>query len=78
MFELTPNVEKLAKKYLQNIRASDKNLRGNCNAGAAMSEERGDYRDISILFMEHGIANIVSMSFLEKEGYKISYETGVT
>ena len=43
-----------------------------------MSEERGDYRDISILFMEHGIANIVSMSFLEKEGYKISYETGVT
>ena len=26
--------------------------------------------------MEHGIENIISMDFLEKKGYKISYETG--
>ena len=28
--------------------------------------------------VEHRIANIISMVFLEKEGYKVSYETGGT
>ena len=37
-------LKKSAKKYLQNIRASDKTLCGNCNSGVAMSEEKGDYR----------------------------------
>ena len=26
--------------------------------------------------MEHGIANIISMDLIEKEGYKILYDTG--
>ena len=61
-------MKKSANKYLQNIRSSDKNLRGNCNAGVAMSEEKGDYGYLSMWFMEHGIAIIVSIDFIEKEG----------
>ena len=71
-------LKKLAKKYLQNIRAYDKTLCGNCNTGFSMSEEKGDYGNLSIWVMEHGIEITISMGLLKKEGYKISYETGGT
>ena len=67
-------LKKSAKEYLQNIRASDNTLCGNCNTGFAMSEEMGDYRNLYMWVMEHGIKNIRSMGFLKK-CYKISYET---
>ena len=69
-------LNKSANKYFQNIRASNKTLIVNCNAGAKMLEEKGDGRNLSIWVMEHGIANIISIGLLQKEGYKISYETG--
>ena len=59
-------LKKSAKKYLQNIRASDKTLRENCNTGVAMSEEKGYYGNIYMWVMEHIISNIISMGFLEK------------
>ena len=52
-------LKKSAKKYLQNIRAYDKTLRGNCNVGVSMSEEIGDYGNISMWVIEHVIANII-------------------
>ena len=39
-------LNKSTKKYLQHIIASNKILHSNCNAGATMSEEKGDYRNI--------------------------------
>ena len=40
--------KKSTKNYLQNIRASDKNLRGNYNTGVTMLEEKGHYVNLSI------------------------------
>ena len=59
-------LKKSAKKYLQNTRKYDKTLCGNCNEGVAMSEEKGDYGDLSMWVMDHGIANIIFIGFLEK------------
>ena len=67
-----------AKKYLQNIRAPDRNLRGNFNAGIEISEEKRDCGSLSIWVIEHGTSSIISMGLLEKERYRISYETGGT
>ena len=55
-------------KYLQNIRASDKTLRGNCNSRVAMSEEKRDHGNIYMWVMEHGIENIKCMCLLESKG----------
>ena len=55
-----------SKKYFQNRRASDKTLRGNCNAGVVMSADKGYHEDVYMWVMEHGISNIISMGLLEK------------
>ena len=41
-----------------------------------MSEEKRDHGNIYMWVMEHGIENFKYMCLLEREGYKISYETG--
>ena len=44
-------LKKSAKKYPQNIAASDNNLRGNYNSGVSMSEEKGDHGNIYMWVM---------------------------
>ena len=53
-----------------NIKEFDKTLRGNCNAGVAISEEKGYYGNLYMWSMEHGIANIIYIGFLEKKDTK--------
>ena len=48
-------------------------LQGNCNAGVSTSNEKGYYGLWNFLLNEQGIANLLSIPQLEKDGYLINY-----
>ena len=50
-------------------------LQGNCNAGVSASNEKGVYGLWSFWINEKGIANLLSIPQLEKDGYTIDYNT---
>ena len=50
-------------------------LQGNCNAGVSTSKEKGAYGLWSFWLNEKGIANLLSIPQLEKDGYTIDYNT---
>eukprot|EP00957_Ditylum_brightwellii_P042554 3222072-Ditylum_brightwellii.AAC.1 len=60
---------------LSDVKAIGTVLPGNCNAGVSTSKEKGAYRLWSFWLNEKGIANLLSIPQLEKDGYTINYNT---
>ena len=50
-------------------------LQGNCNAGVSTSNEKGFYGLWNFWLNEQGIANLLYIPQLEKDGYTIDYNT---
>ena len=50
-------------------------LQGNCNAGVSTSNEKGFYGLWNFWINEQGIANLLSIPQIEKDGYTIDYNT---
>ena len=50
-------------------------LQGNCNAGVSTSNEKGYYGLWNFWLTKQGIANLLSILQLEKDGYLIDYNT---
>ena len=60
---------------LSGVREVKTVLQGNCNAGVSISKEKGYYGLWSFWLNEQGIANLLSIPQLEKDGYVIDYNT---
>ena len=50
-------------------------LQGNCNTGVSTSNEKGFYGLWNFWLNKQGIANLISIPQLEKDGYTIDYNT---
>ena len=50
-------------------------LKGNCNAGVSTSDEKGFYGKWHFWLNDQGIANLLSIPQIEKDGYVIDYNT---
>ena len=50
-------------------------IQGNCNVGASTSYEKGFFGLWDLWINEQGIANLLSIPKLEKDGYVIDYNT---
>eukprot|EP00957_Ditylum_brightwellii_P002007 154705-Ditylum_brightwellii.AAC.1 len=50
-------------------------LQGNCNVGVFTSNEKGAYELWSFWLNKKGIANLLSIPQLEKDGYTLNYNT---
>jgi len=67
------------EQHLEDIKKSDVTLRGHCNAGTSFADEKGRYLDLFELWLvRHGIANLLSIPRLEKDGFRITYDTRTT
>ena len=60
---------------LNNVHEDITVLQGNYNAGVSTSKEKGYYYLMNFLLNEQGIANLLSIPQLEKDGYLIDYNT---
>ena len=63
------------RNMLNDVKTVGMILQGNCNAGVSASNERGIYGLWSFWLNEKGIANLLSIPQLEKDGYTIYYNT---
>ena len=50
-------------------------MHGNCNAGETKITKRGYFGEMRVWLNENGIANILSIPQLEKDGYTVSTST---
>ena len=63
--------------YLTNIGPTKKGLRAGCNAGISKSNQKGMLLDaIDMWLVESGIANLLSVGWLERHNWHIAYKTG--
>ena len=47
-----------------------------CNAGVIHSDEKGQLLDMfNVWLVEHGIANLLSIPTLERDGHKVTYDS---
>eukprot|EP00957_Ditylum_brightwellii_P022656 1708533-Ditylum_brightwellii.AAC.1 len=60
---------------LSDVKAVEMVLQGNCNTGVSTSKEKGVYGLWSFWLNKKGIANLLSILQLEKDGYTIDYNT---
>ena len=64
-------------KHLAEVTRLMVQLKGDCNAGTTRSREKGWLAGLFHMWLvKNGIANVLSVGQLEKDGFKISYETG--
>ena len=63
------------RDMLNDVKTVGMVLQGNCNAGVSTSKEKGAYGLWSFWLNEKGIANLLSIPQLEKDGYTIDYNT---
>ena len=56
---------------LDDVKTATTILQGNCNAGVSTSNEKGFYGLWNFWLNEQGIANLLSITQLEKDGYTI-------
>ena len=67
------------EQHLEDIKKSDVTLKGHCNAEPSYSDEKGRYHDLFELWLvRHGIANLLSIPRLEKDGFRVTYDTLTT
>jgi hypothetical protein len=61
---------------LTNIRQSDTSMKIHCNAGTATTNLKGDLRGYgTVWYHPEGIANILSLSRIEENGYDVQYHS---
>jgi len=65
-----------ATEYLERMHVTKVYLRQNCNAGSKLTNRCGYYLGLRFYAGEGGIANLLSVPALEREGWKIHMETG--
>ena len=63
------------KEMLHSVKTVGTVLQGNCNAGVSMSKEKGIFGPWSFWLNENGIANLLSIPQLEKDGYTVDYNS---
>jgi hypothetical protein len=64
------------RKLLFNIRESDSHITIHCNAGAVHVLQVGEFGGYgTVWYHPHGIANILSFAQLERNGYRVVYNT---
>ena len=61
--------------FLKNIRDVGRTIRGNCNAGVKLSPKVGDLGVFKMWINEGGIANLLSIPQLEKDGFRVTSDT---
>ena len=62
--------------YMKDVRQVDVALRGKCNGGESHSDEKGCVLDMFCMWLvRSGIANLLSLPTLERDGYVCSYHT---
>ena len=59
------------RNMLSNVKTGNTVLQGNCNTGVSTSQEKGVHGLWSFWLNEKGIANLLSIPQLEKDGYTI-------
>ena len=65
-----------ASEYLHSVRKSKVALRQNCNAGSKVANRIGKWRDFLFWENKGGIANLLSVPKLQKDGYQVTIKTG--
>ena len=61
--------------YLKNIKEGGGTMTGSCNTGTTKITKRGFYGDLQVWLNEQGVANLISIPMLEKDGYSVSKTT---
>jgi hypothetical protein len=62
------------KRFLKEIQMVEGGIKINCNAGAVVTNKKGKFGRLNVLYLPDGIANIFSMHELEKM-YRITYNS---
>ena len=63
-------------KYLEEVKEVGVTLYGKCNAGEVFSNEKGMLLDMFCMWLvRNGIANLLSIPCLERDGYQVTYDT---
>ncbi len=66
-------------KHLDDVKEAGVTLCGKCNAGTIFSKEKGVLLDMfSMWLVRNGIANLLSVPCLEREGCEITYGTNTS
>ena len=60
---------------LKNIHGVERFLKGHCNAGVTLCKEQGYYGAFKMWLNRKGIANLLSIPQLERDGYTVDYNT---
>ena len=62
--------------HLSDVKNFSTILRGSCNAGTTLSDEKGWYKGLfHIWLVRNSIANLLFLPQLELEGYRVTYDT---
>ena len=64
------------KEFLRNIEENKGTMNGNCNAGETKITKRGYFGKLKVWLNENGIANLLSIPQLEKDGYSVNVNKG--
>ena len=62
-------------RYLKNVRGAGRTIRGNCNGGVKLCCKVGDLCIFKMWVNEGGIANLLSIPQLEKDGFIVTSDT---
>ena len=64
------------ESHLENVKKVSTILRGSCNVGTTFSDKKGWYKGLFHMWLVcNGITNLLSLTELESEGYRIIYDT---
>ena len=61
--------------YLRNVRNAGKTIRGHCNAGVKLCTKVGDLGVFKMWINEGGVANLLLIPQLEKDGFRMTSDT---
>ena len=64
-----------SKVHLKSIKEGGGTMTGNCNAGTTHIRKKGYFGDLQVWLNEQGVANLISISMLKKDGYSVSKTT---
>ena len=61
--------------YLRDIKTSVKLLHGKCNSGTTNADRTVRYGDIFMCTNNRGVSNLLSITQLEQDRYRVTYDT---